>query len=105
MEFLKCLDLFAREVVSRTELLTLLENIFTSRHAHLLDDLKILLNNRGTLDNLVHNNNNNAGLGFLFVLVFLLVVGPCFVSHAPRFTLSLLSPARGCVVLAACVRD
>jgi histone deacetylase complex regulatory component SIN3 len=50
VEFLKCLDLYSAEVISRAELTTLLADIFGPQNMKLLDELKQLLNNRGALE-------------------------------------------------------
>jgi len=50
VEFLKCLDLYAAEVLQRTELLQLLADVFGTGNAGLLEELKTLLNNRGMLE-------------------------------------------------------
>ena len=49
-EFLKCLDLYAREVITKAELLTLVSDVFGTKHTALMDDFKLMLNTRGMLD-------------------------------------------------------
>ena len=54
MEFLKALDLFASDVLTRAELLALLGDVFAvvpnGGGPKLLDELKTLLVNRGTFE-------------------------------------------------------
>lgn len=52
VEFLKCLDLYSREIISRAELLTLLVDVVGTdeRGAAILDELKTILQSRGSAD-------------------------------------------------------
>ena len=50
VECLKCLDMYASEILTRQELMVLLADIFGPQNVKLLDELKQLLNNRGVLD-------------------------------------------------------
>lgn len=50
LTFLKCLDMFTRDIVTTQELLLLLADLFTDRHAHLLQDLRVLLESRGGVE-------------------------------------------------------
>jgi hypothetical protein len=49
-EFLKCLDLYSSDVLSKAELLTLLADLFGTGHAGVLDEVRVFLNNRGALE-------------------------------------------------------
>lgn len=50
VETLKCFDLYSSEVITRNELLALLSDIFGQDKSFLLDEVKILLTQRGALD-------------------------------------------------------
>ena len=50
-EFLKCLELYTQEVLTRVELMPLVADIFAQgNHSHLLDDFNRLLNTRGAVE-------------------------------------------------------
>ena len=48
--FVKCLDMFARDIVTSQELLLLLTDVFGDNNAHLLQDLRIMLESRGGVE-------------------------------------------------------
>jgi len=48
--FVKCLDMFTRDVVTSQELLLLLTDVFGDNNAHLLQDLRIMLESRGGVE-------------------------------------------------------
>lgn len=50
LETLKCLELYAADIVSRQDLLTLLAPVFGETNARMLEELRTLLNNRGIID-------------------------------------------------------
>ena len=57
-EFVKCLDLYAQDVVNRQELLSLLQDIFGLQHAALLQEFKSILVSRGTLPGTANPEDN-----------------------------------------------
>jgi histone deacetylase complex regulatory component SIN3 len=50
LETLKCFDLYSSEVINRNELIALLADVFGPDKAFLLEEVKMLLSQRGTLD-------------------------------------------------------
>jgi paired amphipathic helix protein Sin3a len=47
-EFLKCMDMYAQEILSRTEMLNCVEPLLGKRHSNLLDDFKRILSASGS---------------------------------------------------------